>query len=53
MMRTVPAFTLALLACAIASGANLGVFVIAGASREQGTALLNLFYPITIISGWG
>ncbi|MDF9346648.1 DUF2919 family protein [Escherichia coli] len=36
---------LALLACAIASGANLVLFVIAGASREQGTALLNLFYP--------
>ncbi len=29
----------------LASGANLVLFVIAGASREQGTALLNLFYP--------
>ncbi len=53
MMRTVACVYLALLACAIASGANLGAVCHCGASREQGTALLNLFYPDHDNSGWG
>jgi hypothetical protein len=30
---------------AVVAGTHLGLFVIAGSSREQGNTLLNLFYP--------
>ncbi|UMG81988.1 DUF2919 domain-containing protein [Klebsiella pneumoniae] len=47
MMRNLsPAFTLAFLACAIASGANLGCCLSLPERRaSRVTALLNLFYP--------